>query len=392
MLLSKFLFLHHNFPGQFRFVADYLADQGHDILFLTETNFVPEITKIKTLQVPFSKSKDSSVGRQLSTAESFRQVMISLLEEGYYPDFIISHSGWGCGLHSKEIFPNAKKVSYLEWWFSPHAKEYEYDNDGWCFYGEKKRSSLRYRNMPVSLELSESDFIVSPTKWQRDQLPKAFVSQTEVIHEGVDTNFFVMNTSWRPSDKYRITYATRGMEPMRAFPQFVQSIEYILQENSNVEIVIAGNDRVAYGSKLPEQGSFGLWAKEKLDKWIRLDKVKFVGHLDMLSYARLLKSSHVHCYLTRPFVASWSLLDAMASGCCLICSDVEPVRELAHAQATFWTDHRDPKNIAKSATDALSLSSKNREKIGLLQRSTAVEGFSRKQSLRNWSKLLALPH
>ena len=171
VLLSKFLFLHHNFPGQFRFVADYLADQGHDILFLTETNFVPEITKIKTLQVPFSKSKDSSVGRQLSTAESFRQVMISLLEEGYYPDFIISHSGWGCGLHSKEIFPNAKKVSYLEWWFSPHAKEYEYDNDGWCFYGEKK-GVLRYRNMPVSLELSESDFIVSPTKWQRDQLPR----------------------------------------------------------------------------------------------------------------------------------------------------------------------------------------------------------------------------
>ena len=85
-----------------------------------------------------------------------------------------------------------------------------------------------------------------------------------------------MNTSWRHKSVKRITYATRGMEPMRAFPQFIESIDTILQRESNVEIIIAGDDRVAYGSiKFPERGTFGLWAKERLDKWIKSEKVKF---------------------------------------------------------------------------------------------------------------------
>ena len=289
--------MHHNFPGQFRYIASFWAEKGHDILFLTETNFSPKIPNIKTKKVPFLKSKDSTVSRQLSTAESFRKVMIKLKDDGYYPDFIISHSGWGCGLHTTEVFPKAIKISYLEWWFSTDAKEYDYDNDGWCFYSQSKKNALRYRNLPVSLELSESDFIVSPTKWQRDQLPHSFASITNVIHEGVDTDFYVMNTSWRSSNVKRITYATRGMEPMRAFPQFIESIDTILDCESDAEIIIAGDDRVAYGSKMPKQGSFGLWAKEKLEKWILSEKVKFVGHLDLKEYARLLKSSHVHCYL-----------------------------------------------------------------------------------------------
>ena len=391
--MSKFLFLHHNFPGQFRYIANYWADKGHDILFLTETNFSPKIPNIKSLRVPYVKQKDSTVSRQLSTAESFRAAMIKLLEKDYYPDFIISHSGWGCGLHTKEIFPKAIKISYLEWWFSPDALEYEYDNDGWCCYDDQKKKVLRYRNLPISLELSESDHIVSPTEWQRDQLPKHFAERTNVIHEGVDTDFFVMNTSWRHKSVKRITYATRGMEPMRAFPQFIESVDHILKQENDVEIVIAGDDRVAYGSKnLPKQGTFGLWAKDKLDEWIKLKKVKFVGHLDIKQYARLLKSSHVHCYLTRPFIASWSLLDAMSSGCCLVCSDVQPVKELAHPEATFWTDHRDPHNIASSVMRALYLCDTDRELSGKSQRQIAVERYCRKQSLSGWSHLLALPH
>ena len=35
--------------------------------------------------------------------------MRSLAKEGWEPDVVVSHSGWGCGLHSSLVWPNAKR-------------------------------------------------------------------------------------------------------------------------------------------------------------------------------------------------------------------------------------------------------------------------------------------
>lgn len=41
----------------------------------------------------------------------------------------------------------------------------------------------------------------------------------------------------------------------------------------------------------------------------------------------MLQISRVHVYLTYPFVLSWSLIEAMSSGCAILASDTAPVRE-----------------------------------------------------------------
>ena len=94
--------------------------------------------------------------------------------------------------------------------------------------------------------------------------------------------------------------------------RFMRALPPLFDSFSNLEVVIAGDDRVAYGARMPSEGSFGRWARKQLAPWVERGSVRFVGHLQMQTYARLLKSSHVHCYLTRPFVASWSLLDAIS--------------------------------------------------------------------------------
>ena len=73
-------------------------------------------------------------------------------------------------------------------------------------------------------------------------------------------------------------------------------MEPLFNSFHNLEVVIAGDDRVAYGGRVPKEGSFGLWARQKLAPWYKRGLVRFVGHLPVKSYARLLKSSHVHCY------------------------------------------------------------------------------------------------
>ena len=173
-------------------------------------------------------------------------------------------------------------------------------------------------------------------------------------------------------------------------PEFVQALPVLFDRFPNLEVVIAGDDRVAYGARIPEEGSFGRWAQCFLEPWKRSGVVRFVGQLPVTAYARLLKSSHVHCYLTRPFVASWSLLDAMASGCCLVGSDLEVVREMADSQATTWVDHRSQELLVEGLSHALSLDPEERLAGGLKQRRQAVEGWSRSLSLQNWRGLLGI--
>ena len=326
----KVLILHHNFPAQFRFIAQDLAKAGNEVIFLSERNFVGDLPGIQQITVAASRADrrlSSSLDGQLDCSDR-RAAMEELRDTGWLPDLVISHSGWGCGMDVSWVFPKARRISYLEWWFANDADEYSFDlNDNWCDYNPEKRLKLRRRNLSLALELSEAHHIVVPTQWQRAQLPQALAERCEVIHEGVDTDFFVMNAAWRPKNRLRLTYATRGMEPMRGFPEFIQTLPTLLSRHSSLEVIIAGEDRVAYGSRIPDEGSFGRWAHGFLKPWLKQGSVRFVGQLPVRAYARLLKSSHVHCYLTRPFVASWSLLDAMSSGCCLVGSDLEVVRD-----------------------------------------------------------------
>lgn len=54
----------------------------------------------------------------------------------------------------------------------------------------------------------------------------------------------------------------------------------------------------------------------------------FLGKLPYAQYRRVLQVSAVHVYLTYPFVLSWSLLEALGSGCAVVASDTAPVREV----------------------------------------------------------------
>ena len=121
-----------------------------------------------------------------------------------------------------------------------------------------------------------------------------------------------------------------------------------------------------------------------------MDKVKFLGHIPLPRYARVLKSSDVHCYLTRPFVVSWSLLDAMASGCCIVATDIAATREFLDPASTIWTSHQLEGSLFSSLSHALSLERPERLRRGELQRQKILENWERQQSLDKWCGLLGI--
>ena len=192
------LFLHPNFPGQFKHLAKHLAQEGHYVRFLCQTHYnrtlegVERITLknkcsheyLELLNPPISE-------RSQILGDQYRQGFETLKQKGWNPNIIFSHSGWGCGLHAKEIWPKAKLISYLEWWFDPNSSFFSYDaNNAELGITPNDIQKNWRRNQQIALELSVSSKIITPTNWQKSQLPKIFQGPCEVIFDGVNTDIF----------------------------------------------------------------------------------------------------------------------------------------------------------------------------------------------------------
>ena len=115
------------------------------------------------------------------------------------------------------------------------------------------------------------------------------------------------------------------------FPQFIMELPEVLENYPEIVVEIAGNDEAAYGRDKPKNGkyrSWGSWAKRYLKTKKIDDRVKWIGYLNQDAYIDWLQSSDCHIYLTHPFVASWSLVEAFCCGLPIITSDIQATHEI----------------------------------------------------------------
>lgn len=70
--------------------------------------------------------------------------------------------------------------------------------------------------------------------------------------------------------------------------------------------------------------------------------------LPYADFVRLLQASAAHVYYSYPFVASWSLREALACGCAILGSDTLPVREfVTHDENGWLSPFHDPAALAE---------------------------------------------
>lgn len=366
------LFIHENHPAQFGGIARHLASTGWNVIFCTASARFPphQVFELKpdgysVVRYGRKRGANSDTHPFLATietailnAQGFARAALKIREGGFHPDVIVAHSGWGSGSFAKSIWPDSKLVQYLEWWYRyPPVDRLGGDAPRW---DEDRSAATLCRNMPFLLDVQSADLILVPTEFQRAQIPEWIGVDIKVIHDGVDVEAFrphregdrQFSHPGLPDDAPIVTYATRGMEPMRGFPEFMRDLGLILEKNPRLHAVIAGSDTSHYG---PRPSSDDTWkAKALRENDLDLSRVHFVGRLPMSRYRELLRRSAVHVYLTKPFVASWSLLDAMATGCALVVSDTEPVRELAIKETAVRVAFDKPGEIATAVSAVLS--------------------------------------
>ena len=376
------LFIHNNFPGQFLELAPFLAKQtASRTVFLTESENPQGIDLAGVELVTFAPHRQPAEGvhaylRPSEVAvlrgQAVLRALLQLSEEGFIPDVAVVHGGEGYGLYLKTLLPKLRLISYMEWYFRPETSKYLYAD-----FNVNDSLSTQTRNWPILQELVEADVVVSPTAWQRQQFPKPWCEQIKVIFDGVNTNLFrPLQTQSRsllslksgtngqvieiPESVPLLTYATRGMEPLRGFPEFLRAAAYAQQQLPNLHVVVAGDDRIAYsyGSK-HESGSWKHQLLDDLKGYLDLKRLHFPGLINYGELRNLFQRSNLHCYFTRPYVISWGLFQSVACGCQLLVNRFPGVDDVFYdLQRVILVDLNDQDDLNQQVVRALEVENK----------------------------------
>ena len=335
------LFLHPNFPAQFRHLAAALGqDPDHTVVFGTarRDGQIPRVQKVLYTPTREVGPETHPYVRPLENAALIGQASYrmahQLKAQGFYPDVILGHSGWGPTLFMKDLFPKAQLNCYFEWFYHAHGTDADFDpTEPLSVDGEL---AIRLKNTPILTDLYSCDRGLSPTHWQKQQFPTEFQPKIDVLHDGIDTQFFQPKPGAKLvlpridldlSDVPEIiTYVARGMEPYRGFPQFMEAAALLQTSRPSCHIVVVGEDRIAYGRRRRDGKTYKEWMLETTP--LDLSRIHFTGGLPYSEYLQVLQASSVHVYLTRPFVLSWSLMEALSVGCAVVGSNTAPLQEV----------------------------------------------------------------
>ena len=363
----RILFIHQNFPGQFPHIARHLAaDPGNQVIAICQKQ-APKLAGIQYITYSPSRPITKGIHHYIAGAESavlngqvVVRVMQQLKQQGFVPDIIIGHAGWGETLYCKDVFPSSKLINYFEFFYHAMGADTDFDPE----YPNTADDVLRIRtkNIINLLSLESCDAGISPTTWQKSQYPAAYQPQLSVIHEGINTELVKPNPAasltlpdgrvLTAKDKV-ITYVSRNLEPYRGFHIFMRAVQEISKRHPDCHIVIVGADGVSYGRAPKDNKTFKLQMQEEVS--IDSDRVHFTGKLPYAEYLKVLQISAAHVYLTVPFVLSWSMLEAMAAGCLLIASDSAPVTEvITHEKTGLLVNFFSPIEIAEAVDRALT--------------------------------------
>ncbi|MCA8996111.1 MAG: glycosyltransferase [Planctomycetaceae bacterium] len=337
------LFVHQNFPAQFGHIAAHLVkNEGFRCTFLSELpdGIVAGIERIQfraqggaTSQTHYcSRTFENQIWKSHALYETLRQ------RPDIQPDLIVGHSGFVSTLFLKELY-DCPVIQYFEYFYHTRNSDIDFRSD-LTSVPPLDLARVRARNAMPLLDLLNCDVGYLPTEWQRSRFPAEFQPKLRVIFDGIDTSLWCPQEvrdrrfgDWTIPENVRlVTYVSRGMESMRGFDIFMKVAKRLCELRNDVVFAVVGEDRVAYGGDLRYTGnkSFKQWVLDQDD--YDLTRIRFLGRLSTEDLVRLLNLSHLHIYLTAPFVLSWSLMNALACGTTVLASDTPPVREIIHHQ------------------------------------------------------------
>lgn len=365
------MFVHQNMPGQYRELVQWLAARReHTIYFLTQRKNPVKIegveTRIyKTHRTPTKDSYGLSKVWEEATGAGFGAAVAGQRienEEGFKPDLIVGHVGWGELTFFKQVWPDVPIIGFFEYYYRLHGGPVNFDDEEPV--NQHTPFLLQARNAIPAANITTVDRGLSPTKWQRDCFPPEMHSKIYVCHDGIRTDKLVPDPKAKlklgriekaiTRDDEIVTYMARNLERMRGFHKFMRALPDILEARPNARVLVIGGNDVSYGAKSKKPG--GLRGEMEAEVGNRVDwsRVHFLGQVPYDQYQKIIQISRCHIYMTMPFVLSWSLLETMSMEATIVASDVEPVREaMTHGETGLLVNFHDPAALARQVIEVL---------------------------------------
>jgi glycosyltransferase involved in cell wall biosynthesis len=367
----RILFVHQNFPAQYKHLAPALAARGHEVVALTRRAQVPPLPGVRVERYELNRGNTKGVHpwalpfeSKTVHAEAAGAGAFHLKEAGFTPDVICAHPGWGETLALKDVFPTARLLSYCEFYYHAHGVDVNFDMEfskpSWSY-----DAWVRIKNADKLLAMECADRGISPTEWQKSTHPEWFRPKIEVIHDGIDTAAIAPDPAatltlkekglaLRPGDEV-VTFVNRNLEPYRGYHIFMRALPEILRRRPKARVILVGGTKTGYGSNPPAGTTWRDHFLKEVVGEIDMGRVHFVGNIPYDAFLSLLRISAAHVYLTYPFVLSWSLLEAMSAGAMVIGSATPPVQEvIEHGRNGWLVDFFDPPRLAASVVEALA--------------------------------------
>ncbi len=364
----RYLFLHQNFPGQFVHIVNHaLRSRENEVVFLSEPNksVIPGVRKV-AYRTKLGSRQTHAPAQEFEAAilraEAVAQAAHQVRALGFTPDIIIGHHGWGELLNIGDVWPGAPLLGYFEYFYQTSGADVGFDPEFPTPTADFAR--IRAKNAVNLLALALGGHGQTPTAWQRSTYPAWAQEAISLVPEGVNLEIcrpdpasrhrrFTLGDLHIEPGRPVLTYVSRDLEPYRGFHILMRALPRLQRERPDLQAVLVGGDGASYGFKPPN----GTWREvllaelgDKLDR----DRVHFVGRIPYPDYVRLLQRSDVHVYLSYPFVASWSLREALAMGCAIVASDTAMLREfITHRRNGLLTPFHDPDKLADAVLTAL---------------------------------------
>lgn len=388
----KILFVHQNMPGQYRELIAWLANLGqHEIVFLTQRQKPPQFKGVQTViykshhqpakdAYGLSKVWETATGVGYGAAMAARKLE---QEQGFVPDVVVGHTGWGELLFFKEIWPDVPIIGFFEYYYRMTGGLVGFDPEETI--SDAAPFTTFARNAIPFASIQTVDLGHCPTEWQKDTFPASFHDKFYVCHDGIRTDQLLPNPDASLSlsrldhdvtrDDEIFTFLARNLEYARGFHIFMRALPAILEARPNARVLVVGGNDVSYGRKSKDPN--GLRGEMEAEVGNRVDwsRVHFLGQVPYNNYRSVVQISRCHIALTMPFVMSWSLLEAMSMQATVVASDVASVREaITHGENGLLVDFFDHDKLAEQVIDVLANPNKYKN-IGPAARAHVVEKY-----------------